>query len=385
MQDLVQQIERAFARDAMRAALPVYSSDELPLSHEAITTEWLTDALCKGIYGAQVVALDLGPDDNGSSNRRKIRVTYNGAGMAAHLPSKLFGKATHGLANRFVLGVSGAAASEVNFYSRIRRHLAIDAPSCHFARIDTESFNSLVILDDISDDVTAFCDHRTVMNKARAESQMRLLGQLHGAAYSKPQIRAELGAFTTWPDYFRNTLGFGMKVGSEIGFQDAVDVIPPRLFARTAEIWPKTESSVARHAALPHTLAHGDVHLKHWYVAGNGEMGLSDWQCCSRAHWSRDFAYTISTALTIEDRRAWEQDLLKLYLAELKAHGGPDTTFDEGWLHYRQQLMTALTGWTITLHPAPGMPDMQPRDVTLAFVERIATAMDDVGTLDAFD
>ncbi|MGK2908210.1 MAG: phosphotransferase [Sphingobium sp.] len=384
MSALVKQIEEAFERDQATGFKPVYRKEELPLSYDALTDQWLEDVLCAGHADARVIGHTIGLVDNGSTNRRKITVTYNQAGNDAGLPRKLFCKATHGLANRIILGLAGGAQCEADYYNLVRPHIAIESPEAVYAKVDGHSFNSMIILLDISDEVMEFCDHKTVMTRARAESQMRLLGHFHGAAYAKPELVENLKAFGTWPEFFEATLAFGMREGSEYGFRDAKDVIPPRLFARADEIWPATEKSIAMHNVLPKTFTHGDVHLKNWYVAGNGEMGLSDWQCCSRGHWSRDFAYTLATALTIEDRRAWEKDLLTLYLAELEANGGPKISFEDGWLWYRQQLMTALTWWTITLHPAPSMPDMQPRDVTLAFIERITTAMDDVGTLDAF-
>jgi aminoglycoside phosphotransferase (APT) family kinase protein len=142
-------------------------------------------------------------------------------------------------------------------------------------------------------------------------------------------------------------------------------------------------ASVERHNQLPQTLGHGDVHLKNWYIAGSGAMGLSDWQCAHRGHWGRDFAYTISTALTVENRRAWDRELLQFYLDRMQAAGGPKIDFNEAWGHYRQQLLSALTWWTVTLTPPEGMPDMQPRDITLEFIRRITTAMDDVDALDS--
>ncbi|MET0984041.1 MAG: phosphotransferase [Steroidobacteraceae bacterium] len=141
--------------------------------------------------------------------------------------------------------------------------------------------------------------------------------------------------------------------------------------------------SVALHDQYPKTVAHGDVHLKNWYVAGNGEMGLGDWQCAHHGHWARDVAYALSTALTIENRRDSEQDLLRYYLDRLHAAGGPKLDFNDAFTAYRQQLITALTWWTIVVHPAPGMPDMQPRDITFEFVRRMSTAMDDLDTLDS--
>lgn len=385
MSDLLKKIQAAFEADMRRNPREVVSGAELPTSYEAITDRWLTDILCAGHRGACVTSHRLGAPDSGSSNRRKISVDYNAAGREAGLPTALFCKATHNLANRVVLGVSGGARCEVNFYNEIRPRLDIEAPRSFFAKFDPETFNSIIVLGDLTGSVTEFCDYTTRMSRARAESQLALLAQMHGSCYGNPELRRRLDCLPTWPEYFESTSGFGMEDGSNRGFLAAEEVIPPRLYRRFEEIWPATVASVELHERLPLTLSHGDVHLKNWYVAGSGEMGLGDWQCCQRGHWGRDVAYAIATALTVEDRRAWEGDLLRFYLDRLSAAGGPAVSFDEAWLHYRQQLMTALTWWTITLTPTPDLPDMQPRDVTMEFLGRIAIAMDDVDSLGSFN
>ena len=113
-------------------------------------------------------------------------------------------------------------------------------------------------------------------------------------------------------------------------------------------------------------------------------MGLSDWQCMCVGHWSRDIAYALSTGLATADRRAWEKDLIIHYLAELKANGGPETSFDEAWTQYRQQLFGALAWWTPVLSPNPDVPDMQPRDTSLEFIGRMTHAIDDLDALNSF-
>lgn len=381
---LLESIQRAYERDMANPRVAL-KADELPLSFDTISDAWLSEVLCRHVPGAQVVEHRLGPPDNGSSNRRKIALRYNAEGEAAGLPQALFCKATHDLQNRIVLGVSGGARSEVLFFRDVRPQLDIEAPLAYHANMDAQSFNSIVMLNDLTGQVDEFCDDRTEVTFARAQSQMRLLGRLHGSVYASAGLQEVIGELPTWPEFFANTLLFGMKEGSNNGFFEAREVIPARLYARFDEVWPATEKSVAFHAAQPqHTLAHGDVHLKNWYVCASGEMGLGDWQCCSRGHWGRDLAYTISCALVPENRRLWERDLLRLYLHELQAAGGPQVSFDEGWLIYRQQLMSALTWWTVTLTPPPGLPDMQPRGTTLEFIRRISTAIDDLESLDAF-
>ena len=379
-----EQVKNAYDKDLQRLGQKVYDPAALPVSFDDITAQWLTGTLCRDHPGAEVVDFRTEPVEQGTTNRVRLHIVYNAAGAKAGLPTRLFCKASHGLANRITLGLSGAGEAEVNFYNDVRPFVDIEAPRAAFASIDTNTFNSIVILEDLSDAVSEFCTQRTVITRTRIEDQLALLAKVHGAGYSDPRVREHLDGFSTWVEYFNNTLVFGLREGSEEGFRRADDLIPPRLHKRHAEVWPATVAAVELNHTLPPTLAHGDVHLKNWYITKTGRMGLSDWQCVSRGHWGRDFGYTIGTALTIEDRRAWERDLLGFYLDQLHAAGGPEVPFDEGWLHYRQQLMTALTWWTITYNPAPGMPDMQPVETAREFVKRLATAIDDVESLDSF-
>ena len=77
--------------------------------------------------------------------------------------------------------------------------------------------------------------------------------------------------------------------------------------------------------------------------------------------------------------------MVALYLDAMHREGGPQISFDEAWRHYRQQLVTALVWWTMTLTPGDDLPDMQPRDITLEMIRRLATAADDCDTFDAFN
>jgi hypothetical protein len=148
--ELIKEITEAYHYDQAHNARPVYQRDDLPIAFEYITDEWLTDALCRDTQGAKVVGHDLGPVDNGSSNRRKIAIRYNDAGSAAGLPNSVFCKASHNLANRIVLGVGVSAESESNFYTHVRPHLDIEAPVAHFVKLDVKTWNAMIMLGDIS-------------------------------------------------------------------------------------------------------------------------------------------------------------------------------------------------------------------------------------------
>jgi len=267
---------------------PLVSAADLPISYEAITPAWLTNVLGRRQPGAEVVSCRLSEPDEGTSSRRRIFLTWNEAGMRAKLPGTLFCKGTQRLESRFMLALNGGIEAEVTFYNVVRPNLAIEAPEAYFASFHPQSFNSIIIMRDLGQEAQ-FCQHSTPMSVERAHSQMKLLATLHAAYYESPELTTTLSPFNTWERYFTVTVeGAGFGAACPRGFMAAEAVIPARLFRRAGEIWPATLACVERHRELPRTLVHSDVHLKNWYAAANGEMGLNDWQCSCKANSSRD-------------------------------------------------------------------------------------------------
>lgn len=175
MTDLAQQIRELYERD-QRNRSPAVRATELPLAYELTTPEWWTDVLCQKHKGAKVVSYTLDEPDDGSAQRRRVFLEYNAAGEAAGLPSSVFCKASHSLRHRINLGVSGAAHSEVSFYRHIRPEMALEIPDAYFAAYDPDSFNSMVVLSDIGDEVE-FCRHWTNIDRRRVEGQVQLMAR----------------------------------------------------------------------------------------------------------------------------------------------------------------------------------------------------------------
>jgi len=379
----IERVAGLFAEEVLDS--PVTDRDEVPRSYGAITDAWLTDVLCRDHPGAEVIAHRFDERDDGSSNRRRIMLDYNQVGTKAGLPQTVFCKAAETLNNRLVLGLSRAAQIEADYYNLVRGRLEIEAPEGLYARFDPHNFASLIMLRDLRGRAE-FCDDRTAITRERAEQQIRTLANLHAPFYQSAELGSPTLPFITWPRWWARMMAASPDFADccDQAFVDCEDIMPARLFARRAEIWPATMLSVERHERLPHTLIHCDVHLKNWYIANDGAMGLSDWQITSIGHWSRDLIYTMTTALTVENRRAWERDLVELYLDLMAERGVPREPIDQVWISLRQQLMTALAFWTITLRPAEGMPDMQPLRTTREFLRRLLVAIDDHQALDAF-
>lgn len=380
-QTLAEQIDAAFAAEQARPFV-ARTRDEIPRSFETISDDWLTDVLCTAVPGAQVVGHRLGPNDDGTNNRRRIFIDYNSAGEAAGLPASVFCKATFGLANRQMLGHSGGVLCEVTFQNHARGLLDIEAPRPLLANYDPESFASIVMFEDFGDTAT-FCSEATVVDREFARAQLDILARLHGRFHQAPELSGNLAVLPTWYERFNRLKTFHLEESCAAGVEAAERFLPPELFARRDEIWPATLASLEALRPLPLTLCHGDVHLKNWYRCSDGRIGLGDWGVTHRGHWSRDLAYTLTTALTIADRQAWEGDLIAYYLDRLAAEGGSRASLDEALHAYRLSLPTAFAFWTLTLKPDPAFPDMQPAATARVFIERLGQAMADHEALDA--
>lgn len=380
----IEKITRLYEADRASGQKAVQAED-IPITYESITPEWLTAVLCKDHPGARVTAYRLGPADDGTSGRRRIHIEYNDAGRGTGLPASVFAKSSQALIHRISYKLNGSTYAETNFYNHVRPLLEIESPRSRHARSDAETCNSIVLLDDL-EGYASFCDEHTVITRDDALGMAMTLADLHGPLANPAvfaRIRPHFATWTTrWAGLVQNN---HMKEYTNKGFLAAEAVIPKRLFARFEEIWPRTMDSVRQHESLPHTFSHGDTHLANWYRTTDGRMGIGDWQGAWLGHWSRDFIYAISTALTVENRRAWERDLLSAYLERSREHGLPRISVDQALTWCRQQSLSSLAYWTVTYTPSPGMPeDMQPKDRTLVFIGRLAHAVDDLEGLDSF-
>ena len=369
-----------------RVARPMARTlDQVPGSPNAITPEWLTAALCARTPGAAVTDVVVELSSAGTHERHRLRVTYNDAGRKAGLPTSIFTKSMPSIVTRMVAGFNGHARVEGRFYSEVRPQLEIEAPLCYYSTYDKDTFTGIHLLEDLVATKSAtFCNYQTLVTRPMAEDMVDLLATLHGRFYGQLAGNPQFRWLADYPKWF--TIG-ATKMRTEYYTGRALDaaasLIPNRLMARRAEIWPAIMRALAIHETEPNVFLHSDVHIGNWYQAGNGRMGLCDWQCPSRGHWARDFAYAISAGLLPENRRSWERDLMTRYLDRLAEHGGPRIPFERGFDWYRQQVLHAFPMWTITLCHSRLLPSMQTEATTLEMIRRIAIAMDDLEVLDS--
>jgi aminoglycoside phosphotransferase (APT) family kinase protein len=360
--------------------------DDVPCTPYAVTAEWLTAVLCNKTPGAIVTQVDVKPASAGTHERHQLKVSYNEEGRRAGFPVSIFTKSLPSIVTRMIGGFNGTARVEGSFFTQIRPELEIEAPLCYHSAYDRRTFAAIHLLEDLVATKSAtFCNHKTYVTRAMADDMIDLLASLHGRFYGDPTLAERYRWLASYPRWF--TIG-AAKMGTEYytrkAFDAAAHVIPAEVLARRDEVWPVTMRALALHDSEPQGLIHSDVHIGNWYRTDAGQMGLCDWQCLSRGHWTRDFAYAVTASLTPDNRRSWERELLARYIERFAEKTGITPDFDLSFQRYRQQIVHALAMWTITLCHSRLLPNMQPEDTTLTMIERMTTAMADLDALDSF-
>ena len=363
--------------------VPALAATDVPSSVATLTPDWWTAVMCANQPRAKVLAFSILGASAGTHQRHRFVLTYNDAGRAAGLPFSVFTKSLPNVMTRMIGGYNGTARAEGRFYRELRPILNIESPLGYHSVFDRRSLAGINVLEDVAATRAArFCDADTYVTREMAESMVDLLAQLHAHAYADARLDREwrwLANFADWFEIGARKMGTERYTGQAI--RRMADRLPAALVKKADQIWPATIAACAIHRHGPRSVLHSDVHIGNWYRHGNGAMGLFDWQCVAQGHWSRDVAYALSAALTVEDRRAWERALLARYLETLSTIADVYINTNDAWDHYRRQMLHALWMWTITLCHSRWLPAMQPVATSMAMIERIATAVDDLDSL----
>ena len=379
------ELEQAYEAER-EAARVVTELDELPVSYEHISNEWLTALLCGDAEGAEVTGFEAEDADDLNRGHKRILLSYNEAGRAAGLPESVFCKDTQHLGLRRLAAVT--AVTEVGFYQEIQPLLGVETPSCLLANRDPRSFNSLLVFEDMRNEGAAFCTERTQITRELAEGQVDYLARLHshfaGELDSKPLFERFGGLPAMYDGMQRSFFDGRFGEAADRGFLASEAVIPPRVFERVEEVWPATERAIELQRSRSTALTHNDCHLCNWYLTAEDAMRLGDWQVVGRGDRTFELAFTLATSLDVEDRRAWERELLELYCERLAGHGGPRLQLPDLWDGYRAQLFVGLSWWTPVVRTSADF-EFDALDSALKIIGRLATAIDDLDSFDALE
>jgi hypothetical protein len=373
----------AMVREKIRPPRPPRTLEDVPTSAGHLTPEWLTAVLCRNHPSTRVSSITLGERNDGTSARRVAALTYSGPD-ADELPPTVFTKSSPSFTSRLVLGLTGAAEGECFFYNELQRRISgVTTPTGYHGAYDPVSRRSMIVMEDCATTRGAtFGDALQALTRGEAEDVVDQLAFIHGAFWNDPVLDRSTSPLQSTREFAR---GFddmiGCRAQSQVGIDRAAGDVAPEFLALRHDFYDPFLDGLSRDLRQPRTLVHQDPHPGNWFRDRDGRMGLYDWQGVAVGHWAVDLCYALQAALTVEDRRAWEAQLVQRYVERLAEAGGPSISYDTAWLDYRTHPYHGLVFWLYTLGRNRFQPHMQPDEFSREIIKRIAQATIDHDTL----
>jgi hypothetical protein len=273
---------------------------------------------------------------------------------------------------------------EPGFYMEVRPTLEIEAPIGYFAAVDSRSWRSIVLIEDVSSTRGArFWRASSAIGRHQMEDLLTGAAAWHGPLWESARL-AQWGWLKSPADQMRviDSL-ISLADRTRAGAERARAVIPPALRGRQDDLYAGMRRSMDILSRGPRTYLHGDLHIANTYSTQYGRMGIADWQVGLQGSWAHDYAYLVATSLEVEDRRRFERDLLDFYLERLAAAGGDAPSWEQAWMAYRQATFYPYFAWIYTIGRSRLQPAFQPDEISLRMIERIAATIEDLDSLGA--
>ncbi|MDO8703328.1 MAG: phosphotransferase [Sulfuricaulis sp.] len=322
------------------------TAPNLPLHFDEVTPLWLTQALANSFPGVTVATAERDKDRFGTAASARFKLSYSDRAGHADLPSSVYVKG--GFDDTWRKRVWQALHQEVRFYAEIASDITLNIPKCYFYGLN-DAPQGVLVLEDLTQRGVRFGLNLAPATADNVAAVLEQVARMHAQWWESPR----LAPYTSWGEPQRVYLKwlYRPKHWEELAARKHGELITQAL-GNSATAIRSLEKLWEIMDAKPKTLLHGDLHGGNIFYEQDGRPGFLDWQLVFAGNYMHDMAWIIVTGLDVAQRRKHEQDLVRHYLAALKAHRGEAPSFDEAWLAYRQNMAHAIASYGAAPHDA---------------------------------
>ena len=275
----------------------------VPRTLAEINAVWLSDQLELSITAVEVDEIGVGEGFMGQLAR--VRLESLDAGAPASVIVKLPTSDPGGL---FIGEMMRVWEREHCFYRDVAPHMEIRIPAALVNLADPPC----LVLEDLAPAVVG--DHVAGATLSQAERSMDALA-LHHATWFEHPLLPTLDWMPGLDDPSILTLRDTFAMGWPLFLERFADELPERCLRWCERFVESIPAWIESHYDEPVTLTHGDFRLDNLFFADDGSVAVIDWQLSMRAPGQADFVYFCANNLTVDMRRAHEDDLLARYVA----------------------------------------------------------------------
>ena len=228
---------------------------------------------------------------------------------------------------------------EVNFYRELLGDLAVRTPAVYQTRLDIAETDFLVLMEDVAParqgDQLAGCA------PDQAASAIREMAGLHAPLWGQTRLEGLEWLHRNTEETKGNTPALIKSLYHAFveRYQDRLD----QDIRATADRLIAGLDGYDTIGAGPRTVTHGDFRLDNLlFEDGPGEaVYVVDWQTAVLGQGISDLSYFLGGAFLVDQRRQYEEDLVRLYHQHMLA-AGVDLAWNDLWTQYRRYTFGGL-------------------------------------------
>jgi len=266
----------------------------------------------------------------------------------------------------------------VRFYQELAATTQLPHPGCLFAGRSAHSSNFVLLLEDIGDRRAG--DQAAGSDLAEAEIVIDAMACFHAGTFGRTH-EARFAWITPHANEAQIT---GMEGGFAFGWprfeSELVDLIPPRVREWGHRVGPSTRALLEALCSGPLVVGHADFRLENMFFAAKPEhppFAIVDWQSITKTSPGQDLGYYLTQSVKLEVRRAHERELLRRYLAGMRAAGVRDYSWDQLWHDYRLGALYLLD-YAVTIAATLDLANERGAAIARALSQRSCAALDEL-------
>lgn len=321
-----------------------------PAQPEQLSAAWLTEILraAKAVAADEEVAdftvASIGDGVGLLGMVVRLELTYRGGTGVG--PESLVIKFAHPVpANRAIAMNLHMYEREVTFFTKIADSVDVPKPVCYHAEVDTDTGENVVVLEDLRRYRAA--DQVAGVNADDAKLVIDAFVPLHAAYWGNTDHEMLHSAMRIDSNYIE-----AFMPGVEGTWENCVQQFGDCITEDVKAALPRYMSGMRQlHGVMgrrTQTLVHGDVRMDNVMFGSGGDLQehpvvLIDWQALMVSNPMHDMAYMVSQSLSVEDRRAHEDELVQHYHARLGERGVRDYSIEQCWDDYDVAVLYLLS------------------------------------------
>ncbi len=320
-----------------------------PKTLDELTTQWLQDTLSPYLGGAMLTGFtpkQIGVGEGFMGQLARVSLSY--AGESSDAPASVIAKfAATREDTREMARDQSLYRREISFYRDIGQDVGIRVPVCYYSNFNEETQHFAMLLEDMAPGEAS--DQVVGTSKETSRQVIEQIAKLHAKWWNSEKLEgydwARWILDETPMEESMARLQESIKEIEETGRFDAypemkrlLHYLPPLLRIKPAP-------------PFPFSFTHGDLRSDNIIqpTAQGGEFCVLDWQLCGKADPVNDIARWMAQSISIEDRKATEQELLELYHAKLVEHGVTGFSYKKFINAYKTNLVVLLVMFSMSI------------------------------------